>query len=747
MSWSGSLPEAIKARWARCSLQGAFAALLVAVSPVFGPTAVSVSTTAPYVPPSSYWVEASPDGDGERELHEAATASESKEAAAARFIAVAERRDGTVSALARLAAGLALVELNKPAEALAQLEDDDIEEDTKLGDHALLARAAAYDRQGAFATAADAYRDGAARAPVGPRRCAALLRGAEVSTLLQRLDEAAAALGQVLETCDGQQPKALLQLVTVLERKGDRRGAAVAADRLDRDYPTSMEATAVAPRLKALAPSLPATTPEERNARDVTRAQKLFEAGRHTQAAASLRALLARTPPPADPDLLRTRLGRSLLAVGKEKDGLAQLKAIPAGSPAAAEAAYAIARQQARQARRPDAYVSVADRFPASSWAEEALTDLAHHYQKDARDEEAVPYFRRLTELFPKGRFFDAATWRVAWWDYRQGRYTAAAERLETAIRDRPRSTYTAGFMYWAGRARREMGEEDKARAHFVATIQRYKHAYHGLRAQNALGAETVSAQPPEPGPPIDEPERTRLRQLLLIGRLAEALDETRGLPPTPQVEATRSAILWRQGDWRAAINAMRRAYPSYLGAAGQSLPDPLWRIMYPIRFEDRLREEANETGLDPGLVAAVIWQESTFDPNAVSGPGARGLMQIMPPTGRELARNLGLKYRIDMLHDPDRGLELGTRYLKRMIDGFGGRVDKALAAYNAGPSRVASWTRAQPGQDAETFIESIPFQETRGYVMTILANREHYRRIYGLGAAGAPLDVAATAR
>ena len=81
------------------------------------------------------------------------------------------------------------------------------------------------------------------------------------------------------------------------------------------------------------------------------------------------------------------------------------------------------------------------------------------------------------------------------------------------------------------------------------------------------------------------------------------------------------------------------------------------------------------------------------------------------------------------MLHDPDRGLELGTRYLKRMIDGFGGRVDKALAAYNAGPNRVASWTRARPGQGAEEFIESIPFQETRSYVMTILANREHYRR------------------
>jgi soluble lytic murein transglycosylase len=117
--------------------------------------------------------------------------------------------------------------------------------------------------------------------------------------------------------------------------------------------------------------------------------------------------------------------------------------------------------------------------------------------------------------------------------------------------------------------------------------------------------------------------------------------------------------------------------------------------------------------------------------------------MQIMPRTGRELARQAGIRYHIDMLHDPDRGLELGTRYLAGRIAGFGGRIDKSLAAYNAGPGRVASWTRARPGLGPEEFIESIPFQETRNYVMTILANREHYRRIYGLST-GEPLDVGA---
>lgn len=720
----------------------AFALLLVAASPVFRPvTTPPVATEAPAT--GDYWVQAAPENEREKELHEAATAAASPEQRVARFLEIAERSGGTIEGLARLGAGLGLLELARTAEALVQLSDDDIDDDTRLGDHALLGLARAHDRLGDFTAAADAYRDGAARSPRGPRRCAALLRGAEVSTLLNRFEEAEAELGEVLETCEGLEEKALLQRVYTYEKKGDRRSAAAAADHLARDFPATPEADKAAPRLEALASYLPPATEEERDAREGTRALKLFEAGRYQDAAAALRPLVARTPPLAESGTYRVRLGRALIAGNKEKEGITQLKAVPADSPAAPEAAYYLARQQARSARRPDAYSIVVSRFPGTPWAEEALADQAHFYQKDARDDAALPYFRRIVEQHPQGKYVDAATWRVAWGERRHGRHAAAAELLEKAIASRPRSGYTAGFLYWSGRSRRDMGDEERARAHFTEGVRRYKHAYHGVRAQQALGSSLDDASPPPPGEAIADPERERIRQLLLINRLAEALDDTRSLPPTPQVEATRAAILHQQGEWRAAINGLRRAYPGYLGAGGQLLPDALWRMMYPIRFEAKLREEAAKAGLDPALVAAVIWQESTFDPQAVSGPGARGLMQVMPPTGRELARGLGLKYHIDMLHDPDRGLELGTRYLRRMIDNYGGRVDRALAAYNAGPGRVSSWMRARPGLAPEEFIESIPFQETRNYVMTILANREHYRRIYGLST-GTPLSVQA---
>jgi soluble lytic murein transglycosylase len=108
--------------------------------------------------------------------------------------------------------------------------------------------------------------------------------------------------------------------------------------------------------------------------------------------------------------------------------------------------------------------------------------------------------------------------------------------------------------------------------------------------------------------------------------------------------------------------------------------------------------------------------------------------MQVMPATGRRLARDKGLHYRRAALHDPHTSLDFGTHYLRKMSDRYDGSVEKVLAAYNAGPERVDAWTTARPGLSPEEFLESIPFTETRAYEMIVLASREQYRQLYGLG-------------
>jgi soluble lytic murein transglycosylase len=136
--------------------------------------------------------------------------------------------------------------------------------------------------------------------------------------------------------------------------------------------------------------------------------------------------------------------------------------------------------------------------------------------------------------------------------------------------------------------------------------------------------------------------------------------------------------------------------------------------------------------GLDPALVAGLIRQESTWNPDAVSPVGARGLMQLMPAVGASIASGRGYPvWNPVLLFDPDVSMQLGTRHLASSLRGS---VDptRALAAYNAGASRVTRWSRRPGASDPEQFTEWIPFVETRGYVRAVLRNRAVYGAVYG---------------
>jgi soluble lytic murein transglycosylase len=177
----------------------------------------------------------------------------------------------------------------------------------------------------------------------------------------------------------------------------------------------------------------------------------------------------------------------------------------------------------------------------------------------------------------------------------------------------------------------------------------------------------------------------------------------------------------------------MRRAYPQHrTAAAGARLPDDLMRVIFPLEYWDSIQRYAAARDLDPYLVAALIGQESTFDPEIRSAANAWGLMQIVPSTGRRLARSLGIpRFRTAMLTQPDLNIRLGTTYFARLVDQFGAE-HLALASYNAGESRVVRWIAERPGLDRDEFIDDIPFPETQNYVKRILGTAEDYRALYG---------------
>lgn len=696
----------------------------------------------------SYWLAPTPEDAAETAVREALARSafSGAEGVIDNLDKVAAAQVGTVAAgLARYAAGLALVELRRPEQALAELRHPDVQR-TALADRVQFAIGQALEAQKDLPGAAAAYMAAVGLRPDGPVACSALFRAGEVYEDAGALPQALETMVEAQASCPTQAPRALLDIARLQELRRDLPAAAAAYDRLDRDYPASAQARSIEQRLAALRPLLPTPKADELLARQLRQALALFDAGRHADAAPLFRALKSKPLAAADMDLVHVRLGRSALALTRTREAESELAAVAADSVHAAEAAYFRARLSALRTKSVDQYETVATRYPASPWAEESLLALANNFQKDARDAEALPYYQRLLAGFPDGRYVDRAGWRVGWGYYRAGRFADAAQVLERTARLRPSTTYSAGLLYWAARSRREMGDFEKARQLLEETVRRYKNGYHGLRAQTLLATfakrpvdppATISARSSDPRTDVPEPQFTRVRQLLLIDQLDEAQEELRLVPPSPLSQATIAWIENRLGRLRPAITAMKRAYPEHVSAAGDRLPPEVWRILYPLEFGDLLRAKSGEEGLDPALVAALICQESTFNAGAVSSAGARGLMQVMPPTGRSLARSLGMRYKSSALTDPAVSLDFGTRYLRQLSDRFGGRVERVLAAYNAGPHRVDAWTAGNPDMGDEEFVESIPFSETRQYVMVILANREHYRRIYDLTAGG----------
>lgn len=157
--------------------------------------------------------------------------------------------------------------------------------------------------------------------------------------------------------------------------------------------------------------------------------------------------------------------------------------------------------------------------------------------------------------------------------------------------------------------------------------------------------------------------------------------------------------------------------------------PSLLFKSMYPLRYENEITTSASAHGVDPYLVAAVIRSESSWDPEASSHQGARGLMQLMPETAQDMvAKGLvdGKRYSYENLEDPTVNIEYGCAYLSYLLTYFNGATDRAIAAYNAGMGNVDGWAK----QD-KLLHNAITFPETQAYLVRVNMAKARYQELY----------------
>ncbi len=342
--------------------------------------------------------------------------------------------------------------------------------------------------------------------------------------------------------------------------------------------------------------------------------------------------------------------------------------------------------------------------FPADTWAEETLNNLASSFIVSDDDDKADAAFREYLQRFPDGRYSARARWKIGWTAYRTGKWADCADMFERAASALPRSDYRPVWIYWAARSREQLGDNAAANRLYGIVVADYLNWYYGRLASSRLEARKVepmraaAAVTPAGETPLPASSHTvtrgphrrpdsRAHRRGDVRRRGErgavGAEERRD---GQALQATLGYVYAQRGDLRKGINAIKRAVPQYLSAAGEDLPPDVLQVLFPVAYWDVIRKNAAGTSLDPYLVAALIAQESTFDATIKSHANAIGLMQIVPATGRQYARRLRIpRYSVGKLSDPSVNARIGTVYFADLVNRMGG-VPYALASYNAGP-------------------------------------------------------------
>jgi len=436
-------------------------------------------------------------------------------------------------------------------------------------------------------------------------------------------------------------------------------------------------------------------------------------------------------------DADRHAWGTVLARLGRHAEAIAQFQSVRgalAGSAAYQRARSLLARSGATAAL--PVLQEIPRRFPADTASSAVALFLAGDLLADAGDYAAArASYRRSARDFPISPHAARAALEAATLAHVLGDDQAALAEFRDAARRFGNREEGSAAAYWAGRLEAAAGDTAAARERWARLAARVPHSYYALVAARRLGQEPWAPGPgpgPEPAPPAILRTLARValldtlgfdteRRLELDHLAAVAGDSAGALLPLAE------ALLAAGHTGRAAAVAQRAQ------ARGAPRDTRVYRLLYPVPDPEGFRAMVASRQLDPWLVAGLIRQESAFDPAARSVADARGLMQVVPAVGGQLARRLGWpEWDPVLLYQPEVSLALGTTHLQEMQRRFP-EVVQVLAAYNAGASRVERWV-SRPGarDDPELFLEQIPYLETRNYVRRVLRNAAFYQALYG---------------
>jgi len=303
-----------------------------------------------------------------------------------------------------------------------------------------------------------------------------------------------------------------------------------------------------------------------------------------------------------------------------------------------------------------------------------------------------------------------------------------------------------AKLLFWKGKLLEESGRPDLAKLSFKQLILHKPNTYYGMRLISSEDVpesilsiiKTRKAKLySKPTEKISKDTRELLERTEFLFDISEPKQALKELfvGLGRYKDSTRnwdvSHLLHRRGEHYSVLKVIANYYLPHLVTLEVG-EHPLWKLAYPRPYWSQLKIFANQAGIDPYFALAIMREESHFDPQALSSSKAMGLMQLMPATAKFVAQKKKIKLnQKDEIFNPELNIRLGTLYLGSLSDRFKSELIHTSGSYNAGPHNMIKWINRWRGKSMDTFVEQIPFSETRGYVKRVFRSYKLYKQIY----------------
>jgi soluble lytic murein transglycosylase len=520
----------------------------------------------------------------------------------------------------------------------------------------------------------------------------------------------------------------------------DFSAAFAEAQRIREKYPrgaSDAEARRLARVILSSRPSLAGTSTLQYRLNEAT---LLVHEGQFGAAREELHAVLNSGPPPAARAELYWLLAEASRSDEAENRSMLQryLAVAPRGShaPAALDQIAHLYWRVGDTSTARRYFTRIAVRFPNTERASNAMFEIGRTYEDDADLTAARREYLRLLRRFTNGDEVEMARFRAPFMLYMQGRYAAAAIAFADAKRGAAGADW-AMFAYWEARSLELSGQKQEAKALLGDVARDTRSNYYPALASRRVGVAPEQVAAAAIGDPIAGaiPQASGAAGFHLARIAAFRELGLRGLEPPElsalahdQDPAVRNWVLAEMqaaGAWYDAIQLANSML-----VRGEIYPSIAERVRYPRGFWELVSVQAQHNGLDPWLVAALIRQESLYNPDARSVSDARGLMQLLPTTAEHWAPAAGVDRHPLDLFSPETSVRIGTTYLKGLFEMFDGNEFRAVAAYNGGEHAVAGWVAKYPG-DNDQWVENIGYKETRDYVKKVIGGSHEYRLLY----------------